>query len=494
MSELSDLYGSLARSASDLDPRLQVRIHRYAMRTRNEDLAAALARRSDTIAEVDAELGGWSTAKVQAAWFSRPGRSPADTVSKVRKERRVTVLEVVAGLEALPPEIYKICADRDSHRVATPLVTNQDAPVEDRRRAAATLSRELERMSYSRKHAMMGTLSACESSVVGAFIQASADTSAIIMALKSASEVDQAAAQHVVDVCASCVDGLVDKRERRLQRSQNVRHYASWHELANDIRQCREALELLGEMHQLGELELTALVAAADKVNAEIGSSTTREDREIQDGLSNLLAQLSRSAVIGTNPATEALATTSRDRLLEILENNRKDRSTALAALCNPVADPQVARQAISIFSWAEPLRMLEARHREMNCATKAVVMVRAYQFKDDAIRKFASPATPKELWSALVKECFETRPTAVSEILGSAYASVDVVPELPLQIFRSGELPDWVATELAKYLCEHLDTDEVWDGFEVLAPKHLGGLGKVVRAASLTARHSRQD
>lgn len=116
--QITTLYTNLVAGSSALTPEMQERIFSHAKLTKNVALAAALAKRVDTIETIDKKLAKWDAAKIQAAWYLRPGRPVAQITEQLEREDRITVLEVLAGIEHLDAAVYEMCAKKNVSRIA----------------------------------------------------------------------------------------------------------------------------------------------------------------------------------------------------------------------------------------------------------------------------------------------------------------------------------------------------------------------------------------
>jgi hypothetical protein len=485
---LQKLYLRLATEAPNISGSSQQRIHRYALSHTDEELAAALARRSDTVDEIDAELGNWPSAKVQAAWFARPGRTPEQAVAKVQRERRVTVLEVVAALEGLPERIYAHCAARDSARVSMPLLTNTCVPESVRQDAARVIAGDFKRMSASRRHSMVSILATCTPPVISAFVRHTSSLDDLGSVLRTTSEIDRSAAGHVVSLCAKVVTSIPARRD---QKAAATRYYASWYELNNDLRAVNDVIVALSAVHPLEQLDLSRLVDVTSAALTHVTDATPRlsEDQELARMLTTVAQTCTLTGSSVSSPTARARSASSAAELVEMLAKHG-DRMVAAAALCNPHANAEVARLCVRAMSWHDPVRLLEARSKEMGVDVKAVIMSRSHVFEDVAFRSFAAPGDPRELWLATVKEhTSQDGSRSLGRLLTSSLAGPDVIPMLPLKAFTDDTIPGWAHAALLEYLEANLTSQASWDGFEVLAPKHLGDVATIVRASVRTAR-----
>jgi hypothetical protein len=94
---------------------------------RDWDQLARLCAIKDIDPDVDAKLAKVSSAKVKAAWMSRPGRTTEQMAAAVRGERRISVLEAMAASTAEPDLLLTMLNAGRSLRVAIAALNNENA-------------------------------------------------------------------------------------------------------------------------------------------------------------------------------------------------------------------------------------------------------------------------------------------------------------------------------------------------------------------------------
>jgi hypothetical protein len=493
------MYLNMIRSSETLDPAFQRRVHQLAKRTKDEDLAASLARRADTIDEIDTDLGSWGSAKVQSAWFARPGRDYAAVAAKLAREKRVTILEVVASLGQLPEAIYATCAKRDSLRVAFALVTNDAASVTTRRAAAATIGRQYEAMSYAKQHALVGTLASCDQEIVDAFIQACPTIETVAPALTGASALAPESVDHIYNLATEILTGLPKLHATKLAESQNrtSRHsyYGGSYDVSRPMHSVLEACKHVVVLTEYDSPRRDKLVECLAVLIELFGKKQWQYDDDLHRTASELLETVTATKT-GRRPSKVDMvrSITSVERLEEVaneLSNQRKlDRATAVVILCHEHVSHKAAELAVRAFGWGETTKVLAAKGKDMKLHAKAVALISTHDVNDARIAKFAAPATPSEFWMEIVAVYANSRGIIPQDVLASTHARVDIIPRLPLRIFSQEDLPGWMVTGFTELLAQELATTGAWDAFEVLAPNHLGTVTQVLRAAKLTTKH----
>jgi len=504
--DIKGIYLNVIKVSTSLDPEFQRRVLQVAKTSKNEDLAAALARREDTLPEIDDDLGSWGSAKVQSAWFARPGRDLAAVAKRLGREKRVTVLEVIAALPDLDPSIYEICARRNAARVALHLVANASAPAESRLMAVRTLAKEYIGLSYARQGALMASLSACDPEVADAFIAATVDLTVATRAMSSVSTLSTEATEHVFMLCTKRLREAKKLHARAAaeqathgtstSRSGYTRWNSATYELNTAVRELVENVKPLSVLAaDIGDRAefFEALEALMESCRENHLGQADVDVLTLLESVKSCVLSTNGGEVVGS-PASMIKAAGSSESVMNILtelqSNRRLDRSAAMAALLSPHADEEIARTATRAFGWGESLKILETKHRDLSTIVKVVLLAASYGVNDRHIEAFSSNSTPVEFWTAMVTY-YARLGNIPSELLQSKFARVDVIPKLPLRIFSQPDLPGWLVTGFAEYLASELTTQAAWDGFEVLAPTHLGAVAQVIRAAKLSTRHN---
>lgn len=105
----------------------------YAVRSKENNLVAKLARHLALAPEIDAALRDNEAAVVKAAWAARPGRTADELVALVFNEKRVTILSALAERDDLPVDVYSaIAATANGVTPLLRVVGNTNAPDEAR--------------------------------------------------------------------------------------------------------------------------------------------------------------------------------------------------------------------------------------------------------------------------------------------------------------------------------------------------------------------------
>jgi hypothetical protein len=139
----------LASSSTPLSLIQQRRIFTWAKAHKDFDLIARLGGYAALADELDVELAKINNHAVQAAWVSRPGRNIATLSERARKDKRVAVLQLLAGIEGLETSAYTAMAKSTSRSVAHPLLGNRSVDLELRRQAMRVMTFGIKNASYA---------------------------------------------------------------------------------------------------------------------------------------------------------------------------------------------------------------------------------------------------------------------------------------------------------------------------------------------------------
>ncbi len=140
--------GLLEDHSSHLEPVLQRRILQHARRHDDTELLCALTARPELVADVDTAIGASTELSVLVPWMLRPGRDPEHLVERLGREKRVTVLQALAGTVGLPPAVYAALAEHPSSKVLRAVITGQGADKDAKRLALRTFSERPPRDTY----------------------------------------------------------------------------------------------------------------------------------------------------------------------------------------------------------------------------------------------------------------------------------------------------------------------------------------------------------
>jgi hypothetical protein len=383
------LIRSLAKH-SELSADLQHRLFEQACATDDEVVLELLARRPDLDPALDARFAGISSARVLTVWVGREGRDAAELSRLALTERRVTVLEVLAGLGEMSDEAYLTLARADNRRIAVVLAANPAAPDAARKLAIATL--------VSRFHLERPLKLRRETRTV--FADLPSDLRSHAVRLADAAERDAAPHRHSLLELADLVVGapLDDDATERLVSFLCEKVVAAYetHQKTRrwpDGRSCGKVAGLLESL----------------VINAE----TTRSQRQrIEQALNEVLPVLTYSEKTSVEQALGALtladdlarlveqATSGDDELIraawqhvKTANNNRARTEVALAAVANPACSPATFEMVVSgVSSWSAGLRSALDMAIQLKDRDKQVVALRYAYVSDRDIDRLTDP------------------------------------------------------------------------------------------------------
>lgn len=158
----------------ELTPETQRSLLSLAAAQKNYVALAKLALVTNLLPEIDDKLELVGAAVVRAAWIQRPGRSLERVTESLKRERRVSVLQALAGLE-LEPECYALIAKaNNSVTIALAVLGSKFAPLEAKQIAATNLAGALNAGKGQKYQAIRDAL-AVNGEVMEAFANAAAD-------------------------------------------------------------------------------------------------------------------------------------------------------------------------------------------------------------------------------------------------------------------------------------------------------------------------------
>lgn len=124
MDSVSQMFSSLLERGGDIDPELQRQALRYSEKAGNDSIVVQLAGLESLDPKVEASILKSKNLDVLKAWASARGRDVDVIVKRLAKEKRVTLLEGLAGMPDLPQELYQDFASRGSTSLGWVLLGN----------------------------------------------------------------------------------------------------------------------------------------------------------------------------------------------------------------------------------------------------------------------------------------------------------------------------------------------------------------------------------
>lgn len=496
--QITALYENIVAGAQPLSEEMQRRILAHSKLTKNAALAAALAKRSDTVDEVDTQLAAWDAAKVQAAWYARPNRPVAQVIEQLERENRITVLEVLAGIEGLGSEVYKRCAKKNSARVAFPLLTNQSAGEVERKEAAAILAREIETLSYERRTKLREALVGVDMEIAHAYIKTTKDLADVRDVLQERSSLDEKTAVYACELAAETLKTAVKGWKTESKNPQTKSQY-SWNS-ASYVGEVDLVIDILGIVHQheYAKLEQVAKLHSGlkdllDSISG--GKKRTNDEEQVCNSITGALESFGVTIETVSASANQVKNAKTDQEILEILQKletkDKLDNLTLISALLNPNISTKGALFVGGHIRWygIDVTSFLRVKKGQLSSNTIGALMTSNWIIGDDDIDKFTDPHTPQDLWRGLVAAHLAEGDYVPLHVLESRHCDASVIPQLPFAIFSQTGLPEWLVSGMVAYLAENLQNPTHWDGFEVLAAKHVGTVEQLVRGARLATR-----
>lgn len=130
-----------------------------AVASSDESLLTSIARFPDLPPHMEEHIAKSPSAKVQVARFSRPGMSPETITKALRKEKRSSVLAVIAATRDLPEVVYEQLASTKQRAVAVALLGNISAPSAYLTQAASFLAAGFDNLPYKAQNLVLNSLS-----------------------------------------------------------------------------------------------------------------------------------------------------------------------------------------------------------------------------------------------------------------------------------------------------------------------------------------------
>lgn len=124
MTAIAELYERMIAQETPIAATLQTRIAQHLVNTKSWTVLGKLAARADVCDEADRIITARKEAQVVSGWARRPGLPVDLLLTKLAKEKRVTVLLPLANLPGLPDDVYIDLLGRQSQRLNESLLAN----------------------------------------------------------------------------------------------------------------------------------------------------------------------------------------------------------------------------------------------------------------------------------------------------------------------------------------------------------------------------------
>ncbi len=491
------LYENLACSEGRLGGEIQKRIHQYALRHKHAELAAALARRGDLLEEIDRELSTWGEARVLAAWYKNPKRGADQVREKIAKERRITVLEAVAGLDGLDPSVYEVCAGRISVKVALALLGNPAAR-NVHQDAAAYMATMYETLGYETKDRVVRIIEEGGREVLESFILACGEIYTVKDVIGVQVELGDNVAEHIHTVCQqSITEALERKAVMATVTGNQANRYYHW-DKSHYRNLTATTIEVLARFAWVPG-DRSACVTRTVAVLKEMAVALIGERQDPQDAALMVRVEACVEAIEGDGgiietviAAREAQDPDALERVLDSLSGGENGVGLVLnAVLSSPHVDVRTAYRAGSMMRWrgVDIRSFLSARKQTYNPSAIGAIMVASWNTDDGLITEVAGVHPGEVIWAAVIEAYMLEHTSIPRNVLESKYATSSVLAKLPLSVLTQADAPRWLVRALVEYLEENLNDIDAWDDFEVLLARHRGSIEQLVRAARTSTR-----
>lgn len=501
-SALLSFYRAAVKSAPSIDVNTQKRVFALAKKRADDQLMCGLLARVDLDPEIDEKLGQVTSAKVMTAWFGREGRTSEQIKNRITREKRVTVLEVIASQPGLDAEIYETCSKTEHLRVAAALACNEDASDEVRRKAAHIVGKVVPRQRPRSADAQRVARIMAEAPQLGSEIALATDR---MWVLVSVVETDLSP-EACTAVKRRCLTYIADTLPGAIEAAENGNW---WYRTGQDLRQTVQVLTKVSPGAELSESEEAAVVESLTTALAELEArgnasnnrhygrgEVTRLIRDILEALNadGIEGQGSLAAIADAKTPVELEAAME----LALADADwQRQRLVITAGLCNKAATvAQVER--FGTQAHIDVRRIVEKRRDDLDVVVAVLRASRFVVFNGDLASLNVPGVTPQELWLRLFEAEVAGTPQMphLVELLKSHYATPTVAGKLPFSLFAAtsahAELPGWVVTEaLTLIQAEIGDDPDYAENFETLGDNFAGSIEDLLEIAQLHSKLS---
>lgn len=446
-----------ALTRSDVESEVQKQAYRFATRNKDTALLVSLARNPNLAPDVESDIKGSQDLEVLRAWATRPGQTVEAVIERFRSEKRVTLLNSLAGEQGLPEELYRSLADRQAVSLNWQLLANPSVPQDLRLEIAARLGRSCTRLDR-RIHTEFEQVRSAGAEFLRPFLAASTNYAMLRMAVRDAAERDEELARVGVD--------------RMLELAEDT-------DMARALAYLARNVDARGVLEHIAQGTQRLLVGREDErtdnrsyLHEAFSQATERSTVDVDE----ILAPIS-SAATAMDIRQEVNAAQSTLRRLGYWVG--KDQIARLV-LSNPNIDVELLSSYWSMGTKEQidaiADRAVAQRDRDMAVA----VMGHAGQFSyGDLVAKYAAQAEDvEEFLSWLIgSEGFAPRPVLRSS----------VIQEDPDRALRLLPVSDVLHLAAAQGLVASSlgDSPEAWDTFGTLVDEWSGSLPDLLATVS---------
>ena len=283
-----------------------------AVASSDELLLSSIARFPDLPAHMEEHIAKSSSAKVQVARFSRPGMSQ-DVIAKVlRKEKRASVLSVIAATRDLPEAVYEQLASTKQRAVAVALLDNPNVPFVHLTQAASFLAAGFDNLPYKVQNLVLGSLS--EDKVDSQKVFETADSTLRKRMIASSNKLSKEQQLGIIrgDLASMFADARNSSGYRKGQIERDLCNLVKKLLLSTNDPDCVTALVLLStKLAESGikDLELSLALDSREKDSAHLADRHKLAETSIDP---SVIADLVEFAVNHRDPDVAALLLTNK--------------------------------------------------------------------------------------------------------------------------------------------------------------------------------------
>jgi len=463
------LYQALLHNQT-LGEQMQERIYDFATRTADYDVLAQLARHPSLTADLDARLGALTSAKVLAAWLTRPGRDLTTALDKLRREERVTVQSAVAGLDGLGDALYGEMVERyDRPAPLLPLMENPSVSPTVRTRAAERLAPRSHRLGRrdARRFRVVVQANSETHDIVGLL----APDPGIVETVAPSPELSEATLDRLTKAVHN---GLIKAADAATRDSRSGNAEYVWLRL----------IRVLATNPGLGSARAELIARAVEEARSRV---RTQHPNAYLGAYDATLVELRAITPSPGAPVTLAEAKTVSDpetlKAAVDWEQSQTSPMLALALAQNPHLDADSLSAVLGRVTW-DQCRLLVEQNLDRPDRLGAILVKAPYLCTDAVLTKSADP-TETVMW--IIRACVDAGKPLPDAVVSSRYVTVDVIRTLPAGYF-SADTPEPLRAALESLLVDTFGDDDLcWVSFESLWASFRGSVGELLTIVQAT-------
>lgn len=211
--------------ADDMSVEMQNDLLALFTRTNNTDGLIKLCQMPGLDGSIDAKLAKVPTVAVRLAWLKRPGRTQEEIVTMVEREKRVTVLTSLAGMD-LPQEVLKALVQKsDSNKVRLAIMNSKHANALLRSEAIVALAQDKSKLSYEQQSSLAGAVTS-DPELALAVCEVTSDMGMLKNCIETMTALTDKAETNIVSMLQAHTEALFKPTRDRWSVESNVRRMA----------------------------------------------------------------------------------------------------------------------------------------------------------------------------------------------------------------------------------------------------------------------------